>query len=69
MPADIHVQRFPCPQCRSLRTIQTDTTENTETLSCPDCSHIWDRVVLPVRPPANRHQVTASGPTALDPDP
>ena len=59
MPDAIHVQRFPCPHCHSLRTIQTDTTEDTETLRCPDCGHSWVRVVLPVRPAAKRRQVTA----------
>ena len=43
MPVAIHVQRFPCPRCRSLRTIQTDETAIAETLYCPDCSHFWDR--------------------------
>jgi transcription elongation factor Elf1 len=45
MPADIQIQRFPCPRCHSLRTILTDTTGIMETLCCPDCGHIWDRVV------------------------
>ena len=46
MPVAIHVQRFPCPHCRSLRTIQTDETAIAETLYCPDCRHVWDRGVL-----------------------
>ena len=58
MPDAIHVQRFPCPHCHSLRTIQMDSTAHTETLQCPDCEHRWVRVVLPVRPAATRRHVT-----------
>jgi Zn ribbon nucleic-acid-binding protein len=65
MPEAIHLQRSPCPQCRSLRTIRMDKTEITETLHCPDCGHVWDRVVLPVRPSAKRRPVAATSTTAL----
>jgi len=57
----LHVQRFPCPNCHSLRTVQTDTTAITETLCCPDCGYIWDRDVPPECSPAKRRQVTATG--------
>jgi hypothetical protein len=42
-----------------------DKTEITETLHCPDCGHVWDRVVLPVRPSAKRRPVAATSTTAL----
>jgi hypothetical protein len=67
MPADIHLQRFPCPRCHSLRTIQTDATGIAETLCCPECEHIWDRVMPPARAPAKRRQVSAISPPAPDP--
>ena len=58
MPVAIHVQRFPCPRCRSLRTIQTDETAIAETLYCPDCGYVWDRGVL--SPSSNRTIVRTS---------
>jgi hypothetical protein len=59
MPEALHVQRVPCPNCKSLRTIQTDRTAITETLSCPDCAYTWDRDVPPEHAPAKRRRVTA----------
>ena len=46
MPQALHVQRFPCPHCHSLRTIQTDTTAITETLCCPDCEGAYSQLYL-----------------------
>jgi predicted RNA-binding Zn-ribbon protein involved in translation (DUF1610 family) len=50
LPEHTHIERHPCPECRSLRAIQTEKTERKETLYCPDCGHNLDRNVLPERP-------------------
>jgi uncharacterized Zn finger protein len=66
MPGALHLQRFPCPQCHSLGTVQMDTTGITETLHCPDCGTVWDRVVPPGHSPATRRLISAITSTLLN---
>jgi len=41
----LHIQHTPCPRCRSRRTVQTDLSALKQTLQCPDCGHVWERVI------------------------